>query len=255
MRKSILLIILMSCFSLISQALTPTDAKRLYDQKDYVGAAAAYDQLLKDSSLTAAQQAPLYYNYASCQYRLHNYALSIWGYQSALRINPSDADAAFNLQLTQSKLQDQFDEPSEIFFFSWTRALIRHFSATTWGITAIVLLFLMLAFVAGFKLLSSTPVRKLCFGFSIALFIVSICCFIFAYTEANHSFAEQQAVIMQSTKVYDAPTASAKVLRELHEGVLIDITEVQPNGWKQLQLPDGSTCWSNNDASLKDLRN
>ena len=133
MRKSILLIILMSCFSLISQALTPTDAKRLYDQKDYVGAAAAYDQLLKDSSLTAAQQAPLYYNYASCQYRLHNYALSIWGYQSALRINPSDADAAFNLQLTQSKLQDQFDEPSEIFFFSWTRALIRHFSATTWG--------------------------------------------------------------------------------------------------------------------------
>ena len=44
MRKSILLLIIMSCFSLIGQALTSADAKRLYEQKDYIGAAKAYEQ-------------------------------------------------------------------------------------------------------------------------------------------------------------------------------------------------------------------
>lgn len=246
MRKSILLLIIMSCFCLIGQALTSADAKRLYEQKDYIGAAKAYEQLLKDTTLVPSKQASLYYNYASCQYRLHNYAQAVWGYQSALRINPSDGDAAFNLQLTQSKLQDQFDEPSEIFFFTWTRTLIRHFSATTWGITAVILLFVMLVFVTAVKLSSHLGLRKICFGTSIALFAISIVCLLFAYTEANHSFAERQAVTMQPMKVYDSPTLSAKALRELHEGVLIDIIESQPDGWMQVQLPDGSLCWTNN---------
>ena len=109
----ILFVLLHCCLNVSAQSADK--AQKQYMQKDYVGAIATYEKLLTDTAVMQGNiraKANVYYNLANCYYRTNNYALAVLNYQRALRIDPSDKDAAFNLQLTQTKLQDQFTPPS-----------------------------------------------------------------------------------------------------------------------------------------------
>ena len=48
---------------------------------------------------------------------------------------------------------------------------------------------------------------------------------------------------MQATTAYDSPSATAKNLRDLHEGVILNIKLQQADGWQQVELPDGTEAW------------
>lgn len=239
------------CVCLSAFAQRANTAQQLYKQKDYVGAAAVYEKMLADTITmqdNAQLRANVCYNLGNCYYKTQNYALAILNYQRVLRINPSDKDAAFNLQLTQAKLQDQFTPPSEMFFITWGRMLVKSVSATIWGYIALILLcFTTIAWLC-FKWNDRLIMKKVNFIWACISIAVSLLCFLFAYVENNWLYAEKQVVITKNTQTYDSPTPWAKSVKELHEGVLLDVVDEQKGGWLMVEMPDGKNVWIKDDA-------
>lgn len=235
-------------------AASAPSAEQLYAQKDYVGAADAYEKMLTDTiamQANARQRANICYNLGNCYYKTRNYALAILNYQRALRIDPSDKDASFNLELTQSKLQDQFTPPSEMFFITWSRMLVRSMSATAWGYWAVFFMVLAVVCWLLFKGLGNILGKKICFSSACVSAFLCLLCFFLAYAENNWSYAEKQVVVTSTTKTFDSPTPWAKSVKELHEGTLLDVIDEQRGGWIMVEMPDGVSAWIKQAAVVK----
>lgn len=248
----ILFVLLHCCLNVSAQSADK--AQKQYMQKDYVGAIATYEKLLTDTAVMQGNiraKANVYYNLANCYYRTNNYALAVLNYQRALRIDPSDKDAAFNLQLTQTKLQDQFTPPSEMFFVTWMRMFIECMSATAWGYCALYLLVIATCIWILCKWLKRAMIKKIGMAISCLLLVFSLLSFAFAYAENNYMYAQKQVVVISMCNAYDSPTQGAKVVKELHEGVLLDVEDEQQGGWLYVEMPDGNKVWVKNAATIK----
>lgn len=75
-----------------------------YQMGDYLGAIEAPNNALQTAD--AATQAIIYYNQGNAHFRLEELDEAIEAYKKALRINPDDLDAKYNLELAQ-KIQEQ----------------------------------------------------------------------------------------------------------------------------------------------------
>ncbi len=221
-------------------------AQTFYAQRNYAAAENAYSQMVAAGNAEKLDRYALsqvYYNMGNCHYRLKNFGKAVWAYQNALRLNPSDADAAFNLELTQTKIADRFSEGSTMFFAPLLRSIMCMQSATAWGVWGIVLLFVGGVLFLAFRALTRPGLKKLCFFPAVALWALCLCCFAFGFYENNYAFPADQAVVQQEVPVYANPTLTATQERTLHEGTLVNVEESQKDGWLQVSLPDGKEVW------------
>lgn len=249
-----IIILFFSLLPLHGTGINTQKAEELYNKKNYPAALAAYTEIINDSLLITTQPtlaASIYYNIGNCYYRTKDYAKAVYSYQQSLRLYPSDKDAAYNLQLAQSKLTDHFDEPPVSIFSIAFRSIVLCQSATAWGIWAIT--FMIVLFISWYTFKSSFQLKRQKISFFVLIFS-AICCLLslaFAYIEHNHAYPKEQAVIMQSTQAFATPSITSKVIRELHEGVLINIKTKQADGWQQIEMPDGNEAWIKGENPLK----
>lgn len=78
----------------------------LYKQQKYQDAMQQY-QTVGEKELTAAQKAELFYNIGNAHFNAKELEKSIEAYKNALRYNPSDREARYNLAKAQQQLQQQ----------------------------------------------------------------------------------------------------------------------------------------------------
>jgi len=221
-------------------------ADSAYRQKDYTAAVGFYTQALegeRNTKLSQNQIATIYYNLGNCHYRLKDYAHAVLFYQRSLRIDPSNDDAAFNLELTQTKLTDHFDAPSEMFFISWVKSFMQSQNSNTWGMFG--LLFLLVVFIcfAVYYFMRIVWIRKLSFGLTCVFCLAFIICQIFAWRQHSRYENVKQAVVMRQIDTFDTPTPSAKKQKTLHEGTLLTVRDTYKGGWLQVALPDNALTW------------
>ena len=81
-------------------------ADALYAQKRYNEAAKEYNELASVTQNTQLQS-QCYYNGGNALMEMNKYKEAIEAYKNALRRNPADADAKYNLAYAQKKLQQQ----------------------------------------------------------------------------------------------------------------------------------------------------
>jgi Ca-activated chloride channel homolog len=81
-----------------------------YQTKDYQKAMESYHKTLNVKD--AAMQSKAYYNIGNALYRLNKLPESIQAYQEALKLNPDDQDAKYNLEFVRSKLK-QNSQPQQ----------------------------------------------------------------------------------------------------------------------------------------------
>lgn len=243
-----LLIVLFACCSL--SAATISEATKAYQQKNYKLAADSFESCIhsmeKADAKDDAELAEAYYNLGNCQYRLKNYPKAVLAYLRALRLEPANEDAAFNLELTRSKLTDRFDAPSEMFFVTMTKSLIYSQSARTWGFISLAMLVFCFAFALLYLLGGRVWLRKVGFFAAMACLALTIGCEAFAALQQRHVAGESVAVVMGQTQTYESPATTAKASTLLHEGTSVIILESDARGqWLRVQLPDGKEVWMN----------
>lgn len=192
-----------------------------------------------------------YYNLGNCYYRTKETGKAVLNYQRAIRFNPQNQDAAFNLELVQAKLKDQFDQPSEMFYTSWTRSLITSNNATQWGFWALGWLILTIGLLALYFLSNRIKLRKTGLYGGVVTCIAMLLCHGFAYIQYQTFHHQQMIVVQNDINMYEAPSATSKKIGSLHEGTTLIVEETVQQGasapaWYNVTLPNGSQTWIEN---------
>ena len=94
-------------------------------------------------------------------------------------------------------------------------------------------------------------IKKVCLALSGISFVFALLSFVFAYTENNCLYASKPVVVTSVCNAYDSPTQGAKVVKELHEGVLLDVEDEQQGGWLYAEMPDGNKVWLKSAATTQ----
>jgi tetratricopeptide (TPR) repeat protein len=211
-----------------------------YSDGDWAGAAKAWSDL-RALGLESPQ---LYCNLGDALFKQDDLAHAILNYERALKLDPSYADARYNLAFAQTQLQDKIEAVPEFFLSVWGRKLCWLLPSDTWSALFLVLLAVTLACVLLFLLGRSVAARRGGFIGGIVTLVLAILCLSFAFWQrADYRKADSAIVTRAVTTVQSAPGRdSAKDLFVLHEGTKVKLLD-SVGSWRNIELADGRQGW------------
>ena len=245
MKKIFAILTLLCSVSLFAQ--TPQElmqkGNEAYGKSDFVGAANAYNAILN----AGYSSADLYYNLGNAYYRQEEYGLAILNYERALRLKPNYRDARQNLQLANTKTEDEISQLPEIFIVHWARSLTSWLSPKGWRVVLLLLLALMAGLVVVLFLSRDYVWRKRSLIASIVvalLLVIALACAIASSVRANR---HNEAIVTTPMLVVKSSPESGSVDKLiLHEGTKVGIDEFLGD-WYKIHIADGNTGWVSTD--------
>ncbi len=243
MIKRNILFLLLAIVSMIAQAVTPsemkTQADSAYARADYETAVKLYGELA-EQNLTA----DVCYNLGCAYYRIDDIAHSVLWFERALKLNPSDKDVLFNLELARTKTIDKIIPQHEFILFTYFRLMTNWFSLRTWTIVSILCFVLMLASLLFFWASGSVSVRKLTFSLAIVLLLVTILSNVCAMQQRNFKQTHTSGIITSpAVTVKSTPADNGNDLFVLHEGAKVEIQDSSLKEWCEVSIADGKVGW------------
>jgi len=190
----------------------------------------------------------LYYNLANAHYKLGHIAPSILYYEKALKIEPSNADAQFNLKLANLKVVDKIPQKPVFVLSKWWNSIISSKSSDQWATWAIILIWFAAAFGGLFLYSETSRMKRILFFSGIPLVFLSVCILLLSIQKRSIEHTDSYGIIYSTnTYIKSAPEQDAKDLFMLHEGGKVKIRE-QLDEWTQIELPDGKVGWMSSKA-------
>lgn len=247
-----LLITLLSVFSAkadgVEDIMTASDSAYVAD--DFCQAIAGYNQVLSEGQSSSE----LYYNLGNAYYRNGNVGQAIVAYERALKLDPTNSDARFNLKFVKSTLVDKQSENMDgvSLFFSNLRDML---TPNQWAWTGCAIFLIMLCMVAIYLFTKPVALRKVGFFGSFACFFLSIGAFAASFSGAKVGLSKNDAVVISNSAMISTAPRPAKDRNEevalLHEGTkigIIDSLEVSTDStkvkWMKVKLPSGHQGWA-----------
>lgn len=231
--------LLLMLLPLGSSAAEKADADSAYVKGNYQRAAAIYEELLE-----GGDSYQLYYNLGNCYYRMDDITHAIIAYERALMLSPGDADVRFNLQLARSKTVDKIVPESEMFFFTWYKALVNQSSVDGWARMALLTLALAIVLLLIYLFTEPVWLRKLGFFGGLLMLSATLLCNVFAWQQKQMLSERSGAIILESAvPVKSTPEPSGTDLFILHEGTKVEIVDGSMRGWSEIRVPDGKQGW------------
>lgn len=240
--KKILSIILFS-WTVTAMAQSPRELMSqgnvAFQKSDFVTAAKCYSKILE----AGYANADVYYNLGNAYYRQDEFGQAILNYERAIRLKPNFRDAQENLDLANSKIEDEIKALPELFIVTWARNITTWFSHTGWRIVILCLLALLGAAVAIFVLSRDYLWRKgaLIGGIAVTgLLLIAIACSIATGVRQN---SHNKAIVTSPLVVVKSSPESNSVDKLiLHEGTKVDVEETLGD-WHKIHIADGNTGW------------
>lgn len=212
-----------------------THGNDAYQRGDYAAAATAYNQIVSSGSGTAG----VYFNLGTAQLKAGQRGSAILSFERALRLDPSDADAAFNLAEAQKGNIDKIIGATE------EAPLIERLGAQV-PERAAGLAFL-LAWLIGHGILlarwfwrRSSVVLGWAGGAALAAALLLGPLFALGAWERSHS--PYAIVVTQMAPVREGPAKDFKATFEIHEGLKVRVLRNE-NGFVRIRLPNGTEGW------------
>lgn len=211
-----------------------------YEKKEYAQALIYYNEI-QDLGLYSSD---LYYNIGNCYYKLQQNAEAVLYYEKALKLNPSDEDALFNLKLVQMQLVDKLAEVPQVFYQKWIESIKNKLTIDQWAKLGLIFLFLFCSLFISFLFIKTYSLKKRSFTVSVFSLLVAVSSLSLAYY--SHKTLKVEAVLMQANAyIKSAPSNKSEDLFILHEGTKVQVLEVF-NGWTKIKLSDGMIGWLEN---------
>ncbi len=210
-----------------------------YAKADFAKAVSLYNAVLD----AGHQSADLYYNLGNAHYRLEEYGLAILNYERALRLKPNLRDARQNLDLVNSKIEDEIAPLPELFIVHWAHSLVAWLSPAGWRVLMLCLAALLGGLIVFFVLSSQYRSRKTALiGILVLslLLLLALACSISASIRYNRH--DQAIVTSPMAIVKSSPEDTSVDKLILHEGTKVDIEETLGD-WHKIQIADGNTGW------------
>ncbi len=216
-----------------------TDANQAYQEGNYRVAADGYESILKSGNVFSKE---LFFNLGNAYFRLNQIGLSLLNYERASRLDPSDESIQQNLVIARTRVSDDIEPVTTVFFIGWWHNLRGAFPADTWAVFGLFFLWLG-AIGFAFWLLDNERNRKK-YGFVTGLTAVPLSIFLFllAQTSASVLKTPYGIIITPETALKNAPDPNATAVNQLHEGLKIEILDTIGTMTK-VKLPNGEDGW------------
>lgn len=215
-------------------------ANAAYAEGRYAEAATLYQAMIDEQP-----DATLYYNLGNARFKQGELAQAILNYERALRLQPNNKDAKYNLAFAQSKITDNIVE-QDFFLSTWARAVRNSLKEHTWLILSICLFILALAGLLLFLLGREAWLRKTAFHVAWLALLFSLIAGLNAASLHKRDTLRDEAIITQGiVNGKSSPDRSGTDLFTLHEGTKVTIRETlgewcnirvgNYEGWVRLQ--------------------
>lgn len=219
--------------------VTKANGDSAYIKNDFATAIEVYESLLKNG-----EAADIYYNLGNSYYKAGEIAKAVLNYERALLMQPGNGDIRANLEVARSKTIDKIEPVPEVFFVSWTKALINSLGVDAWATIGIVSFILLIVALYLFIFSKQIMLKKIGFAAGIIFLIISVCTNLFASQQKERLINRSEAIVMNpSVTVRSTPSESGTSLFILHEGRKISIKDDSMKEWKEILLEDGKVGW------------
>ena len=223
----------------IAGEVTKSKGDSAYIKNDFLSAIQIYEALLKKG-----EAADVYYNLGNSYYKAGEIAKAIVNYERALLLEPGNGDIRANLDIARSKTIDKVESIPQVFFVSWTKALINSMSVDAWATFGIIFFMILLVAVSFFIYSKKPGIKKVGFIVGIVCIVIVILANIFAAEQKEHLLNRDSAIVINpSVTVRSTPSDSGTSLFILHEGHKVFIKDDSMKEWKEIRLEDGKVGW------------
>lgn len=143
-------------------------------------------------------------------------------------LQPGNGDIRANLEIARGKTVDKVEVVPEIFFVTWTKALINSMSVDSWAIWGIVSFLLLIVSLYFFIFSKQVVLKKVGFITGIIFLIVVVMANVFASKQKEELLNRDTAIIM-SPSVTVRSTPSEMVLAYLFfmKGIRLTLKMIQ----------------------------
>jgi tetratricopeptide (TPR) repeat protein len=211
-----------------------------YQAGDYQKAAACYE-----AAVHAGYQAfELYYNLGNCYYKLNQIGKCLLYYEKAKKLDPTDPDLLYNLDLARLRVVDKIITPPEYVWNKIWKSVKSVLSLDQLAVLFLLLLFAAVAVTIGKLFLEREPWRGLIAYIWMPLVIVTVALGLYYMLRDNQSAHEKEAIIMvEKVSVTSSPSNSGTEVFALHEGSKVRVAE-RRTGYVRITLIDGKVGWA-----------
>lgn len=214
-------------------------ANTAYINGRYAEAIAGYEDILS----RGAESANLYLNLGNAYFKSGMNGRAILNYNKALRINPANDDAQYNLSIANTYVQDKIESMPVFFIKRWIGDLRTGYSSNVWAVWSILFFVLTLACGLSYLLMQQLVWRKTGFFGGIvcvSLFVVTLS---FALIQRSEFLHPSAAVVMhRAVPVKSSPDTGSKDIFVLHEGTKVQVMG-NLNDWREIRVADGNRGW------------
>ena len=221
-------------------------ANAAYNSGNYEDAVVLYQNILN----TEQESVPVYYNMGNAYYKMKEYPMSIYCYEKALKLDPSNEEVKANLEIANLAIVDKIEPVPESFIVRWWRSLRAMCSGDLWAWCSVGAFALLLVFAFMFFRSRRVGLRKLGFFMGLVFLVVFALSVVFAAQLRHAATTRDQAIIMTPTvTVKSSPAETSVDLFVLHEGAKVTILQTS-NGWNKIRIANGSIGWLEADDML-----
>ena len=212
---------------------------QVYDLGEYDSAISIYSQVVN-----ANFQSPLlYYNLGNAYFKSNQLAPAIYYYEMALKMDPSNADIQFNLEMANSQIADRIQKKPTPILTQAYLGISTLLSPNSWGYATLILFVLALTLLTLYLLSGNSSVKQLSFFAAIGLFGSFALAFGIGQMVKSDWTKQDKGIVFTSTlNVKAEPKLAAADLFVIHEGTKVDVLE-QADNWIRIALPDGNEGW------------
>ncbi len=186
---------------------------------------------------------PLYYNLGNGYFKLGETAKSLLYLHRALKLDPSDADTKYNIEVVQAGTKDNIESIPQFILVEWNEIISSSLSIVGWSVISLVSWVALLTFLIIFLLSRQLSKRKMGFyGMAISLVLMVIST-TYAIGERREIVNNNEAIVMtQSLSAKSSPTTTSTDLFVLHAGTKVEVIS-SLEGWSKIVIADGRQGW------------
>ncbi len=252
MKVLISIVLLFTAFSLVAQeeAALFQQGNEAFSNKKYQDAVTKYEAVVAKG----VRSDELYYNLGNAYYKTNQLGKAIYNFELALLNNPSNKDAAFNLEIANAQLKDEIAVLPTFFLTEWWRGLRGVFSSTVWSVLALLALWLLVGGIAGWLLYADRGKKKRMFLLAVLGLLLSVLLFTLAGQRWADELDTGYAIILEKVRpLHSAPDGESAEILTLHEGTKVQLLG-DLSGWHKVRLVNGEQGWLPREALGRIMR-
>ncbi len=214
-------------------------ANQEYKNGKYEDALSLYQEIEATDKISSA----LYYNMGNCFYKMNVVPASIYNFEKALVIDPSNEDAINNLEIAKKLTLDRIEALPKNIFQKFNSKYIAAISFNSWAYISVALSLLAgILFILFYFAINSSLKRLYFILFSLSILFLIGTLFITSSQYSIDQNSKYAIVFEKEISIKNEPTRNSEEIFLLHEGTKVRIIDTLDD-WSKIKLLDGKIGW------------